>query len=92
MDERRQHPRIRCDDEAEIIAPGSNPIFCRVADRSEGGVRLSVLSVLGIPDRFTVRWFGTGDEKLVDVRWRAPGQIGAQFAEVEDEAPPMAAE
>lgn len=92
MREKRMHHRFHCDDEAVIVAPGSNPIFCRVTDRSEGGVRLSVLSVLGIPDRFKVRWLGTGMERDVAVCWRAPGALGAQFLDIEQAAHPMAAE
>jgi hypothetical protein len=79
MLERRNSVRVPCDHEGIILAGGCQRTPCRVADRSEGGVRLTLHSVLGIPDRFRVEMRATGEVLELEARWRGPGQIGARF-------------
>lgn len=86
MLERRNSVRVLCDHEGIILAGGCQRTPCRVADRSEGGVRLTLHSVLGIPDRFRVEMRVTGEVLELEARWRAPGQIGARFVPSEPEA------
>ena len=53
------------------------PIGCSLVDRSDGGARLKVLSVLGIPDNFILT---VGNERLqASVAWRSASEIGVSI-------------
>ena len=77
--ERRRHAREYTENDGMILLADVRPIPCRLADRSKGGVRLKVYSVLGIPDAFRVELPATGEVLTVKTAWRKPGEIGAQF-------------
>jgi hypothetical protein len=77
--ERRRHPRQYSDSEGMIVIRATRPLPCRIVDRSEGGVRLKVHSVLGIPDAFRVELPATGEVLTLTAAWRKPGEIGARF-------------
>lgn len=52
-------------------------VHCTLVDRSDGGARLKVLSVLGIPDEFILN---IGYENLrARIAWRSPNEIGVSF-------------
>jgi hypothetical protein len=53
--ERRTKTRRATNVPAEIILPTGRAIPCRVVSVSEGGARLSVASVLGLPTAFELR-------------------------------------
>jgi hypothetical protein len=51
---------------AEILIPGATPRECRTVDLSDTGARLSVESLLSVPEEFDVRANGeTGRVKVV---------------------------
>jgi hypothetical protein len=51
---------------AEILIPGATPLGCRIVDLSDTGARLSLDSILGVPDEFELRANGeTGRVKVV---------------------------
>ena len=51
---------------AEILIPGAPPIECRIVDLSDTGARLSLESILGVPEEFELRADGeTGRVKVV---------------------------
>lgn len=81
QDDRRRYARVYADSEGVILARNSAAIPCRLSDRSEGGVRLKVHSVLGIPSSFRVELPATGEVLTLRAAWRKPGEIGAQFEE-----------
>ena len=58
--EYRKHPRRPGNNQAAIIhrAAGQPPIMCTVADISEGGAGLLVVSTTGIPDTFDLELKG----------------------------------
>lgn len=61
-----------------IIKPDFGlPITCTLVDRSDGGARLKVLSVLGIPDRFAL--ILEAEQVQARIAWRSVGEIGVAF-------------
>ena len=50
------------------------PITCTLVDRSDGGARLKVLSVLGIPETFVL--IIDAEQMTARVAWRSVGEIG----------------
>ena len=78
--ERRRFPREYSDSEGVIVIRSARPLPCRIVDRSEGGVRLRVHSILGVPDTFQVEVPATGEVLELRAAWRKPGEIGARIA------------
>ncbi|MCJ2034011.1 PilZ domain-containing protein [Methylobacterium sp. J-068] len=77
FEDRRATRRYAASDPALIRTTFGSPVSCTLVDRSEGGARLKVLSVLGIPDAFVL---SVGAEDLrVRVAWRSPSEIGVAF-------------
>lgn len=59
---------------------GAVPTMCAVADISEGGVGLTVVSVDDIPDTFRLEIKGEGKVRSCRVAWKkAPHRIGVAF-------------
>lgn len=79
MQDRRSHERAAQFGSARILIDFSGSVSCALLDRSEGGARLKVVSVLGIPDRFTLQ---IGAEHIpARVAWRSPAEVGVAFEE-----------
>lgn len=77
MENRRSQERTPQFGSARILIEFSNPISCALLERSDGGARLKVTSVLGIPDQFVLQ---IGQERIpARVMWRNPGEIGVAF-------------
>lgn len=75
--EKRSSPRYPASSAALIRTEFGSPVSCTLVDRSEGGARLKVLSVLGIPETFVLC---VGAEQLrARVAWRSPSEIGVAF-------------
>lgn len=75
--ERRSSLRYPASNAALIRTEFGKPVPCTLVDRSDGGARLKVISVLGIPDAFTLC---IGPEQLqARVAWRSPSEIGVAF-------------
>ena len=53
-------------------------VTCTMRNHSDGGARLDVTSVLGIPDSFDLKLDGHSS-RSVTVVWRKPDAIGVQF-------------
>lgn len=80
MENRRQQERVPQFGNARILVDFAKPISCALIDRSDGGARLKVISVLGIPDRFLHQ---IGQEHIPSrVAWRSPAEIGVAFEAV----------
>lgn len=79
MRDRRSHARAAQFGSARIPIDLSGSVRCALRDRSEGGARLKIVGVLGIPDRFT-RQFGAGHIPA-RAAWRSPAAVGIAFEE-----------
>ena len=72
MERRGALSREPVDIPAEILVPGSAPIECRIVDLSDTGARLSLDSILGVPEEFELRADGeTGRVRVVRRETRA---------------------
>jgi hypothetical protein len=82
MNDNRRHPRMPGNNRAAVIyfGQGAVPTMCAVADISEGGVGLTVVSVDDIPDTFRLEIKGEGKVRSCWVAWKkAPHRIGVAF-------------
>ena len=82
--ERRRHiARAPVDIPAHILTNAARPIDCRIVSMSTTGARLSLPSILGIPESFELRAFGQTHRvkvsrrgaRYIAVRFLAPLQI-----------------
>jgi hypothetical protein len=74
--DRRREEREPTDVDATIILPGTI-MMCRVVDSSKTGARLSLTSILGIPEEFDLRVRGqTYRAKVVR---KTPRGLGVKF-------------
>lgn len=65
---------------AVIYSPGHMPIMCTVADISEGGAGLTVVSVAGIPDTFKLEIKGEDNIRFCRIAWKKePHRMGVAF-------------
>lgn len=77
--ERRRHPRTLIRGPAELIIPTDLTVIpCRIIDVSLSGAQLSVPTVLGIPERLTLR-LPTGQQIDVDVVRKSAGRLGVRY-------------
>lgn len=77
MKDRRQKDRIPQFGSARILIEYGKSISCALVDRSDGGARLKVVSVLGIPYVFLLQ---IGQERIpARIAWRSPAEIGVAF-------------
>ena len=80
MNEKRSQSRPRALKGARIVfASGSRVIDCTIRNRSSQGARLSVPSVVGVPDQFELHDNTTGEKRSVTVVWRQERVIGVKF-------------
>lgn len=79
--DQRKYPRMPGNNRAAVIySAGHVPIMCTVADISEGGAGLTVVSVAGIPDTFKLEIKGEGRLRSCKVAWRKePHRMGVAF-------------
>ena len=63
---------------AEILIPGARPLECRIIDLSDTGARLSLESILGVPEEFELRV--SGETCRVKVVRRGVRFLGVIFA------------
>ena len=76
--DRRGSPRKAASGSALIRPAFGAAIACTLVDWSEGGARLRVLSVLGIPDDFILC---VGAERMrAHVAWRSPSELGVALS------------
>lgn len=83
MLENRKHVRVPGNNKAAIIhgGAGTSPIMCTVADISEGGAGLTVVSTKGIPDAFELEIKGEQIRRPCRVAWKKdPHRLGVSFA------------
>lgn len=79
MEEKRANPRQRTLKGARIVFNDkSSTLDCVVRNLSEGGARLKVASVVGIPDSFSLR-FEDGRSFECRVVWRRGEELGVEF-------------
>lgn len=74
LHEKRSSVRYAASGVAIIKPEFGLPITCTLVDRSEGGARLKVLSVLGIPDTFIL--IIEAEQMRARIAWRSVGEIG----------------
>jgi hypothetical protein len=79
MDERRRARRTRVLLSGKIVLPSVGVIDCILRNRSCGGARLRVESLVGIPDAFLLISEPDGARHAVEVVWRKPGEIGVRY-------------
>jgi len=81
--ENRKHVRFSGNNKAALIyvGPSELPIMCTLADISEGGAGLTVVSTKGIPDFFELQIKGEQIRRACKVAWKKdPHRIGVAFA------------
>jgi hypothetical protein len=77
-------PRRRVLKAAKIVfSSRSSTIECTVRNLSQGGARLMVASVVGIPDSFELSVPGEPTRQCWWLIWRKAGEIGVAFQRVE---------
>jgi hypothetical protein len=79
MDNKRETTRRRVLLAGKVLLPGGGVIDCTLRDRSEGGARIKVQSVIGIPDEFRLLVEPTGEMVQAKVAWRRPNEIGVRI-------------
>jgi hypothetical protein len=79
MDNKRETTRRRVLLAGKVVLPGGGVIDCTLRDRSEGGARIKVQSVIGIPDEFRLLVEPTGELVQAKVAWRSPNEIGVRI-------------
>ena len=83
MSEHRKHVRVPGNNKAAVIyaGPDTPPIMCTVADISEAGAGLTVVSMAGIPDTFELEIKGEQTRRPCRVIWRKDQhRLGVSFA------------
>jgi hypothetical protein len=78
----RKHDRMPGSNRAAVIwaAGDQGPIMCTVADISDGGAGLTVVSLEGIPDLFQLEIKGEEIRRSCKVAWKkAPNRLGVSF-------------
>ena len=82
--ENRKHVRLPGNNRAGIIHPGRGEavIMCTLADISEGGAGLTVVSTKGIPDTFELEIKGEDVRRTCKVAWKQePHRLGVSFVQ-----------
>ena len=76
----RKTPRRRMLTAARIVFNNKSSVYdCTVRDLSEGGARLILPNLLGVPKSFEL-WIDKFNSKYVcDTVWRNKGQMGVKF-------------
>jgi hypothetical protein len=79
-EERRQAPRHRVLKGGRIVFnDGRSVIDCQVRNQSEGGARLKLATVVGVPDEFELR-IAADVPRRCRVIWRTGQEIGVAFS------------
>jgi PilZ domain len=80
--ENRKQVRQPGNNQAALIypGPGESPIMCTIADISEGGAGLTVVSTKGIPQTFELQIKSEETRRACKVAWKKdPHKMGVQF-------------
>jgi hypothetical protein len=78
----RKHVRTSGNSKAAVIcvADDRGPIMCTVADISDGGAGLTVVSLAGIPELFELEIKGETLRRSCKVVWKkGPNRLGVSF-------------
>jgi hypothetical protein len=79
MEERRKSQRIRSFKGGSIVfMNGAATRDCAVKNLSAKGAKLTLESIVGIPDHFILQ-FEDGTQKESFARWRSPAAMGLEF-------------
>lgn len=79
MQERRATPRRRVDEDGDIAIDEHTKLACLIYDRSETGVRLTMLDTAPVPETFVLTIHGLGEFRVCVAAWRTAEEIGARF-------------
>ena len=82
MLEKRKHVRAPGDSQAAVIFTDGDepPIMCTLANISESGAGLTLVSTKGIPDTFQLEIKGEGVRRPCKVAWKKePHRLGVSF-------------
>jgi hypothetical protein len=83
IEERRKNPRHKTLKGGRIVFNnGSSSVACTIRSLSEGGARLLVETVLGIPSEFTLVRDDGGTARECFVRWRSSTVLGVEFQRI----------
>jgi hypothetical protein len=74
-EERRAEPRRRVDARGLILADGQE-ILCLIVDVSDGGLKVRVDRVIGLPPVIVVVDMGSGTACEAEVRWARGQELG----------------
>ncbi|SDA31708.1 hypothetical protein SAMN02799622_05081 [Methylobacterium sp. UNC378MF] len=80
MEDRRAAPRRRTLLEGRIELAGGGVIDCTIRNMSDGGARLKVVSVIGVPDAFVLA-YGAGQRRPARITWRQETELGVAFGD-----------
>ena len=87
MDNRRGAVRLRTLKSGKaVFNDGNSVVDCVVRDLSESGAKLKVVSVVGIPDHFSLLLEGERNGRACSIAWRKGSELGVTFDQTRSEA------
>lgn len=80
MDNRRGAVRLRTLKSGKVVFnDGNSVVDCVVRDLSESGAKLKVVSIVGIPDHFSLALEGERNGRACSIAWRKGSELGVTF-------------
>lgn len=79
LGERRTAPRQRSQEDGLIVVDEHTTLACMLYDRSDTGVRLTMLDARAVPDTFVLIARCLGVAHVCSVAWRSDETIGARL-------------
>lgn len=79
MFDRRVAERHRIDENGSIALDEHTKVACMIYDRSETGVRLTMLDTALVPETFVLDMHGLEGFRVCVAAWRTTEEIGARF-------------
>ena len=79
MEERRAAPRQRVNEDGLVVVDEHTTLSCILHDRSDTGVRLTMLDAQAVPDTFVLIARCLGVAHVCSVAWRNEETIGARL-------------
>lgn len=83
MFDRRVAERHRVDENGSIALDEHTKVACMIYDRSETGVRLTMLDTTLVPETFVLDTYSLEGSRVCVAAWRTTEEIGARFEPAE---------